>query len=375
MTVHCRHPYLTNAARPIPLTEPSHPLCPHLTTTMSDDSIDSGSYMDDGFDIEKRMPDGTGVDITSWAQGFRDDTATAADTWSYMDDGADLVRQKTPGFGSVVSHYYEPKQRHNQDVAYHPDVHRAVSRQITNTLASMRVLKDVKVVEKKSEQEEKAETKEKGDEVLPGAVKMRLPRPPPNFIIRGSDGHVVVVDSADDDVIDSRPPPGLEGRLKDWVEGAENEKDKAEAKGDKKSGTKSQGQKQSQHQPQQKPKKGKGSSKEPSEKHKKQAKKEEKKEAEPEALLPDLFMSGGLGLPSPPPSVQLEKKGEGENQAEPEPFLPDLFMTGGLGFLSPSPSIRSGKKASETKSNYCAPTVITAPGTPANGRLNYRLPW
>lgn len=301
------------------------------------------SNYDDGFEIEKRMPDGSSLDIDQWADTVDNESSAVSHTWSYFDDGADLLPPAAtgPGFGATNPRFYDEAKSTTRPKNYHKGMQRAVSGQIGNTLAAMKVLSQFNVKQQseknEAEKERTGETGETGgngksrkaNEPPSGAVRIWLPSPLPTFVIHGKDGHVVVVDG-DEDPIDSRPPPALTAAM-ETMEGSHRE----EANSSDKGWNDCSGDQQNQEQ-------NWDSHDRPSESEEKRSWSQNHspnslpKEASPPASVTDFFISGGLPGSFPSPILS-------ENSWKDDP-------------------------AEETKSNYQAPAVEDAPETPQNER-------
>jgi hypothetical protein len=279
---------------------------------------------------------------------------------SFLDDGADLVTHQAtgPGFGQPNPKFYKSgrKSRREARAPYNEDVRRAVSGQITGTLQSMRGLAGVgqRVVEvkegimgkegRKGEEKVGQSEQKKDGGPPPGACRVWIPPPPPHFVIHGEDGRVVVVDSSKEP-IDSRPAPERMPRLvrpererkerKD--KGTDNGKEQRNSnqgtswkakKGDDGSQSSWSQSQTSQQKPNQTAKANKPAS---------NASSRKSKEKQLLPSDPDFFLSGALGFPARPQTVDSWEDDQGE----------------------------------ETKSNYHAPTVESASDSPSTEQCTY----
>lgn len=310
---------------------------------MSD--ISSASFFDDGFEIASRMPSSSGWDISKWLDHVPIDdsaTTTVRDDGSFFDDGADLATSRAHSasgvrntrFGRANSSFYKDPIPRNHSKGFHPGVQRAVGGQIRNTLESMRAMesfhiKDPPVQEtaagEKLQWDKWKDGKEttKDDGPVHGPVKMWIPPTPPDFLIHGKDGHVILVDESEDP-IDSRPPPGLEGRSRVGQEPEWYRSKGVEKKSDERSMSKNEQQKL----------------------------KQEKKVSKQNS----------------------EKTGAGKDDDGPDMPLPvPDFLLGGFGFGSKAQSEDSSVngRPEDARSNYRAPTVESVPESPRRQERKY----
>jgi hypothetical protein len=308
---------------------------------MSD--ISPASYIDDGFDFDKRVLEPSGINVAKWLHSLsiNDGASTVVKACSYFDDGADLLPRSDigPGFGRPNSKYNEPPPPKQQSKKYHPGVQRAVGGQISNVLASMRAVGEFTVKRpengdgtlKADKKENEKEENDKGENGPPsGAVRIWIPPPPPNFVIHGEDGHVIVVDDTGEP-IDSRPPPELKARVRKPVQRGDTSKEKGSERRKKVEHGFSQRDRQAKEKEQQENQNQRQDTKTASNALADiPAKQQEKRPSEP-ASHPDFWMSGGLAIPSPPRS-------------------------------------ESTWKNTQVGSNYHAPTVEDASDTPSKKR-------
>jgi hypothetical protein len=295
------------------------------------------SFIDDGVDFEKRIPEGTNLrEIEKWVDDVNRSSSApisiTGPTLSYLDDGVDvLAPRKRPAIGRVDNKYYENRKEEEgkPGKTYHSGVQRAVNGQIKNTLASMKALESLPVngnnqrISKEKGQEKigsgEAEEQESGPP--PGAVRVWLPQPPPILVIHGQDGHVAVADG-DSDPIDSRSLAGLQERL-----------EQAEILGRQYG--------------------------------KRQCERQQKQNQDPK---------GSHGQPKQR-SEKNEEPGLFPNQPTPPASEPHAWMTGGAGVPSAvsSESVWADDHddAKSMKSNYHAPTVEDAPELPVKEPCEY----
>ncbi|KAF2276460.1 uncharacterized protein EI97DRAFT_433292 [Westerdykella ornata] len=291
--------------------------------------LTSTSFFDDGVDIATRMPTSSSSwDISKWLDHIpTSDSATVGESGSFFDDGADLLvsgneaLEATSGLakatlGRANSKFYDDPRPRNQMRGFHKGVERAVGGQIRNTLESMRATEDFRIRAPSGEENGRIES-EQGCNVEGGpvreAVKMWLPPTPPDFVIHGKDGHVILVDGSGEP-IDSRPPPELEQRLKgavkepEWYKSKDNEGQQRKQKASQEIHS-------------------------------------EKKKSDKEA----------------------GKDGKGPDMPLP---VPD-FLLSGFGLASKAPSLDSWQngRPEDARSNYRAPTVESVPNTPEKGKM------
>jgi hypothetical protein len=311
------------------------------------------SYVDDGVDIEARIPKGGSAwDIDSWAEHVADSGSTI-DTASYMDDGRDLLPATGIGFGAPIVDT-DAQHRKRAEKKYHPGMQKAVSAQIGNMLAGVKAMGQVKVCEREKTTQQQGQignedkTGEKKENAPPGAVRIRFPAPPPMFIIHdGKGGDVLVIDE-DGEEFDSRMPEGL--RLPVVVEEPEPEKPPKEEKRDINQMSPphlknhpSNTQNQEKQQKEQK-----------NDDNKKKQRKQQKKGNTTQQQQPK------------PPSKRSEALPKPTNSPAPGP---NFMMSGALNGWPPLPA------PSQAGSNYRAPTVEDTPATPQKedeGKSKYK---
>ncbi|KAJ4316612.1 hypothetical protein N0V94_005372 [Neodidymelliopsis sp. IMI 364377] len=154
---------------------------------MSD--ITPPSFIDDGISFTRRTPAPTShANITQWLHSTAS-SAISAYTGSYIDDGADLLVPDLsgPGFGKVNPKFHKRRKcRDDSDAVWNETVARAVGGDIQRSLAHLRTLGRIDV--RKDVRSEEEVKKRKGIVSVPAPLKWG------NFVIKGDDGRVIVVD-------------------------------------------------------------------------------------------------------------------------------------------------------------------------------------